>query len=157
MLDSRLGVGAFFLAQDADRTAAKPAETADDRGVLAKLPVTRERREIAHKRLDTVAKMRPLLVPRDLRLLPGRQIGIKIGKRLLGLGFEPRQFLANGNGIALRREHAQLQNLGFEFGNRFFKVEIGAHCCRTCLPRVIGPIFLPLCQFLGVRALSQRR
>ena len=145
------------MAKDADRTAAKPAETADDRGVLAKLPVTRERCEIAHERFDTVAEMRPLRVPRDLRLLPGREIGIKIGKRLLGLGFEPRQFLANGNGVALRRELAQLQNLGFEFGNRFFKVEIGAHCRRACLPRVIGPIFLPLRQFWRLRALIQRR
>ncbi len=40
MLNSRFGAGAFFLPKNADRTAAKPAETADDRGVLAKLPVT---------------------------------------------------------------------------------------------------------------------
>ncbi len=47
MLDSRFRVGAFFLAKDADRAAAKPAETADDCRILAKLPVPRERREIA--------------------------------------------------------------------------------------------------------------
>ena len=74
--------------------------------------------------------MRPLGMPRDLRLLPGRQIGIKIGKRLLGLGFEPGQFLANGNGVALRRELAEFQHLGFEFGNGFFKIEIASHCRR---------------------------
>ena len=94
MLNSCFGAGAFFLPKNADRTAAKPAETADDRGVLAKLPVARQGREIAHESLDIIAKMRPLRMPRDLRLLPGRQIGIKIGKRLLGLGFEPGQFLA---------------------------------------------------------------
>ena len=82
---------------------------------------------------------------RDLRLLPGREIGIEIGKRLPGLGFEPRQFLANGNGIALRREHAQLQNLGFEFGNRFFKVEIGAHCHRDVFAEGDRPN--PFCRF----------
>src|SRR5580704_15402842 len=130
MLNSCFGAGAFFLAQDADRTAAKPAETADDRGVLAELPVARQGREIAHEGLDIIAKMRPLWMPRDLRLLPGRQIGIKIGERLLGLGFEPGQFLANGNGVALRRDLAEFQNLGFEFGNGFFKIEIASHCRR---------------------------
>jgi hypothetical protein len=74
--------------------------------------------------------MRPLRMPRDLRLLPGRQIGIKIGKRLLRLGFEPGQFLANSNGVTLSRELAEFQNLGFEFGNRFFKIEIASHCRR---------------------------
>ena len=130
MLNSCFGAGAFFLAKDANGTAAKPAETADDRGVLAKLPIARQGREIVHEGLDIIAKMRPLRMPGDLRLLPGRQIGIKIGKRLLGLGFEPGQFLANGNGVALRRELAEFQNLGFEFGDWFFKIEIASHCRR---------------------------
>ena len=130
MLNSCFGAGAFFLPKNADRTAVKPAETADDRGVLAKLPVARQGREIAHESLYIIAKMRPLRMPRDLRLLPGRQIGIKIGKCLLGLGFEPGQVLANSNGIALRRELAEFQNLGFEFGNWFFKIEIALHCRR---------------------------
>ena len=147
VLDARLGVGALFLADDADRPAAEPAETADDRRVLAKLPVTRQGREIVHERLDIVAEMRPLRMPRDLRFLPGREIGIKIGQCLLGLGFETRQLLANGYGVALRREHAQFQDLGFKLGDRFFKVEIGAHGRRRCLPVLIGPIFLLFGQF----------
>ena len=52
--------------------------------------------KVAHEGRDKIAKMRPLRMPRDLRLLPGRQIGIKIGKRLFGLalraGSVPRQW-----------------------------------------------------------------
>ncbi len=60
-----------------------------------------------HQRFDVIAEMRPLRMPRNLRLLPGRETGVKIGKRLFGLALEPRQFLANGNGIALRGELTQ--------------------------------------------------
>ena len=139
MFDSGFGAGSFFLAKDADGTAAKPAETADDRCVLAKMPVARQGRKVAHEGRDKIAKMRPLRMPCDLRLLPGRQIGIKIGKRLFGLRFEPGQFLANGNGVAFFRELAEFQNLGFEFCNRFFKIEIASHCRR----KVYAKDFLP--------------
>ena len=41
-----LGVGALFLAEDADRLAAEAAEAADDRLVVAEFAVAGERREL---------------------------------------------------------------------------------------------------------------
>ena len=51
VLDAAVGVGALFLADDADRAAAEPAEAADDRLVLAEGAVAGERREIGDQGL----------------------------------------------------------------------------------------------------------
>src|SRR5207237_85710 len=47
-------------------------------------------------------------------------------ERLGGLGLEPRNLIADRNRAA-SLHGAQLLDLGFEFGNRLFEVEIAAH------------------------------
>ena len=65
---------------------------------------------------------------RHQRLLPRRQIGIEIVQRLRGLVLDPRNLLADI--AAGRRQRAQFVDLGLEFGDGFFKIEIGAHGIR---------------------------
>ena len=71
--------------------------------------------------------MRALRMAGDLRLLPRRQIGIEIEQRFGRLGFQPGQFLANANALAISAKRAQFLDLGFEIGHRLFKIEIAAH------------------------------
>ena len=61
-----------------DRAAAKPADAAHDGLVLGEVAVAGERREILDQGADEVEAMRPLGVARDLRLLPGRELGVGV-------------------------------------------------------------------------------
>ena len=115
------------MADDADRLAAKPAEAADDGLVVAELPVPGERREVLHQALDELGGMRPLWMARDLRLLPGCQLGVEFPQRLVRLGLEALDLVADGDGVAARRHGAQLLDLGLQFGDRLFEIEIAAH------------------------------
>ena len=65
-------------------------------------------------------------MPRDLRLLPRRQLGIGVFEQLLGLGFELGYFgididFAGGCRVP------QFRNPLVQRGNRFFKLEISKH------------------------------
>ncbi len=73
VLEPAFGVGALFVAEDADALAAETAEAADDGVIVAELAVARQRREIADQAIDIVEAMRPLRMARDLGLLPRRQ------------------------------------------------------------------------------------
>jgi len=55
-------------------------------------------------------------------LLPWRQIGVEVGQRLRRLVLDARDLVADV--AAGCRERAQLVDLGLEFGNGFFEVEI---------------------------------
>src|SRR6202043_3686781 len=125
-----LGDGALLLTDDADAFAAKPAEPADDRLVLAELAIARERREIGHQRTDVVEAVGPFGMARDLGLLPGRQLGIEVFQRLQRLRLEPHDLLADRDAVAARLDRAQFLDLGFEFRHRLFEVEIAAHSSR---------------------------
>ena len=128
MLDAALGAVALFLADHADRLAAETAKAAHQRFVLGELAVARQRGEFGDQGADEVGEVRPLRMPRHHRLLPRRQIGIELGQRLRRLLLDPRHFVADV--AAGRREHAQLVELGLEFGDGLFEVEIGAHLVR---------------------------
>ena len=65
---------------------------------------------------------------RDLSLLPGRQIRIKLGERLRCLLFDARHFFADVAAAGGKR--TQLVHLGVEFGDGFFKIQIAAHQVR---------------------------
>ena len=81
MLQPRLGVRALFLSEDSDRLAAKACEAADDRIVLAEGAVAGQRREIGEQPGDVVDAMRAIRVAGDLRLLPRRQLPVKVAQR----------------------------------------------------------------------------
>ena len=67
----------------------------------------------------------------DLRLLPGRQLGVEVAQRLRAPCLEPADLVGDGDGVALGLQRAQLLDLGLELGHRLFEVEIGAHCDGT--------------------------
>ncbi len=72
------GVGALFLADDEDGSPAETAEPAHDGFVLGEIAVTRERREILNEGRHIIEAMRPLRMAGDLRLLPGRQLAVRV-------------------------------------------------------------------------------
>ena len=128
MLDAGFGGGALFLADHADALAAEAAEAAHQRFVLAEFAVAGQRREFGDQRVDEIGEMRPLRMARHQRLLPRRQIGVEIVQRLRRLVLDPRDLLADV--AAGRRQRAQFIDLGFEFGDGLFEIEIGAHVIR---------------------------
>ncbi len=123
-----LGGGALFLADHADALAAEAAESAHQRLVLAEFAVACQRREFGDQRTDEIGQMRPLRVARDQGFLPRRQVGVEIAQRLRGLVLDPRNLIADI--AAGRRQRAQFVDLGVEFGDRLFKIEIAAHGIR---------------------------
>ena len=127
VLQPAVGVGALFMADDTDAVAAEAAEPSDDRGVLAVLAIAGEGDEIGDQRCDVIEAMRPLRMPRDLRLLPGRQSAVEFLERLGCLAFDAVDLFADRDRIALGLQRAQFLDLGLELGHRFFEIEIRAH------------------------------
>ena len=125
VLEPAIGIGTFFMTDEANGLAAEPAEAADDCRVLAVLAVAGERHEIGNQRRDIVEAMRPLRMPRDLRLLPRRQSGIEFLERLRRLALDAVDFLRNSVAVAVER--AQFIDLGLKLGHRFFEIEIATH------------------------------
>ena len=128
MLDAGFGGGALFLADHADALAAEAAEPAHQRFVLAEFAVAGERREFGDQRIDEIGEMRALRVARHQRLLPRRQVGVELGERLRRLVLDSRDLVADV--AAGRRQRAQFIDLGFEFGDGLFEIEVRAHEIR---------------------------
>ena len=84
-----LGVGALLVADHDHRAAAEASEAALDRAVVAEGAVAGERRVILEQARDVVREMRPLGMARDLRLLPGVELGVGLAQQLLGARLEP--------------------------------------------------------------------
>ena len=93
--DAALGVGALLVADDHDGAAAEAAEPAHDGLVLGEVAVAGQRREVLDQGVDVVEAMRPLGMARDLRLLPGRELGVGVDQRLLRLLLELRDLVGD--------------------------------------------------------------
>src|SRR3546814_5151891 len=63
---------------------------------------------------------------RYLRLLPGRQLAVRLAQQLLGLGLKLLDLGIDVELAGLGRV-AQLADAGVELGNGFFEVEKGRH------------------------------
>ena len=122
------------------RAAAETAEPGDHRLVLAIEPVAGKRRELVDQMADVIGEMRPVLMARDQRLLPRRQLGIGIPDQRLGLGLEPRDIGVDVHGRIVGGELAQLDDLAFQFGNRLFEIEIGVHLVLCLDPKRAGKV-----------------
>jgi hypothetical protein len=83
VLDALLGIGPFFMPENEDRFVAEPAQATDDGFIFGKITVAREWREILDKTADEVERVRAFGMPRDERLLPGRQPRIGIDSAAL--------------------------------------------------------------------------
>jgi hypothetical protein len=115
------------VSDQADGLAAKPRETALNRGIVGEFAVAREGREFGEQAIGVIGKMRPLGMTRDLRLLPRRQIGIEIFKRLQRFGFKARNIVADRGAFTGRRKRAQFLELFLKLANRPFEIENGTH------------------------------
>src|SRR3546814_8807739 len=108
------------MADHHDRASAKAPEPADDRSVLAKIPVTGEGREIVYKPGDIILEMRPFGMARDLRPLPWRQL--RIGLAQLTFGFRLKLFdLARNVDFTAVCGFAQIDDLRPQRRDGFFK------------------------------------
>jgi hypothetical protein len=65
-------VVALFVTDQDDLPALKPAQPADDRLVVAECAIAGQWDEIIDQAGNIILEMRPLRVPRDQGLLPGR-------------------------------------------------------------------------------------
>ena len=71
--------------------------------------------------------MGPLRMARHERLLPGGEPGIELLEGRRRLRFEPDDVVGNGDGVPVFPERPQLFELGFQFGNGLFEIEIASH------------------------------
>jgi len=115
------------VAHDADALAAETAEPADDGLVLAEDAVAGQRREVLEQLGDVVERVRPARMAGDQRLLPGGEALVEVPEGLVGLLLEARHLLGDGHASVARGDLAQFLDLGFEFGDRLFEIEVAAH------------------------------
>ena len=101
-------------------------QSADDRWVLTESPITGERQEIVSNPGEIILEMRPLRMPRDLRLLPRRQLRVGIAQQLVGLGFEPADLGVDVD-RAVARGLPQLRQACFKLCDRLFEIEVSRH------------------------------
>ena len=127
VLEAALRVVALLLADDDDGCAAEPAETADDRLVLAEIAVAGERGEVGDQTFQIVGAARPPLDARDLGFLPGGEGGVEVGERLLRLRLELGDLLGERGQVALLGDGAQFVDAGVDIGDGLFETQIGAH------------------------------
>ena len=66
-------------------------EPGDDRGVVAEAAVAVELAEPGEEPLDVVERVGPVRVPRELDLLPGRELGEELAREARGLLLEPAE------------------------------------------------------------------
>jgi hypothetical protein len=119
-------VVAFLMADEHHLAAGEPPQAADDRLVLAEIPVSGEWHEIGNQGRDIVLEMGPFGMPRDLGLLPRGQLRIGLAQQPLGTLLEPLDLgldveLAGGCGFA------QFGDARLELRNRLFEIEKGRH------------------------------
>jgi len=128
MLDAGGGVVAFLMPDHDHAPAGDPAEPADDRLIVGKGAITRERHEIVDEARNIILEAGPLGMARDLRLLPLRQFGIGLTQQPIGFGLEPGDF-----GFDVQRavmaigRLAQLDDPRFQFRDRLFELEQRGH------------------------------
>ena len=89
VLEPRRGVVALLVADQHHPPPVDPREPADDRRIVGERAIAGQRQEIVGDAGDIILEMRPLRMPRDLRLLPRRQLRIGVAQQLVGLGLEP--------------------------------------------------------------------
>ncbi len=125
--DAGLGVVTLLLAEDRDRTTAEAAETREHGGVLAEGAVAGERGPFLDEGADVVDRVGTVRMAGDLRLLPGRQLGVEIHQRLGGLGLQLGDVVGDGDGVTRLRQRLQLLDLAVQVGHRLFELEVASH------------------------------
>jgi acetyl-CoA carboxylase carboxyl transferase subunit alpha len=107
-----------------DTPGAYPGVGAEERGQAE--AIARERHELVERERDVVAEMRACRMPRDLGLLPRREVGISARKQVGALRLEPPQLRGDVDVVAFRRG-AQLGDARLELGDGLLEFEILVH------------------------------
>ena len=116
------------MADDDDAPTAESSQAADQGLIVGEFPVAAQLDEIVDKAGDIVDEVRAFRVARDLRLLPGIEMGVGLSPpfgdaaaQRGDLGVERARTLGFG-------ELRQLFELGLEIGDRAFEIQIvGGH------------------------------
>ena len=130
MLQAAFGVVALFLADDGDGLTVEAAEACLNGGVFGKLAVAGQRREIGEQRLGVIDEMRTLRMARDLRFLPGVELGIDVLHRVVDARFQTVDLLRGVYALVFIGKLLQLDDLALKVRDRFFEVEIIVHEIR---------------------------
>ena len=124
------------MADQHDLAAIELGQTADDRLVFAIETVTAQRHELGKAEREVVHEVGALRMARHLRLLPGRELGVRAAQQRRALLFQPAD-LGSDVEIAAAGGGAQFGNARFQFRDRLFEFKKRDHalsvqvCCRA--------------------------
>ena len=104
-----LHVPALLLADDHDRAPVEAAPTAHDRTVVAEIPVAVELDPVLEHPLDVVEGVRPTRVTRDLNLLDGLQVVVRLFLQLLELASQDVNLFGHVDASAI----GEVQEFGY--------------------------------------------
>src|SRR5690606_14958221 len=127
VLQARLGVGTFFLPDDRYGLTVEATETGLDGFVIGEFAVAGKRGEFGEQPVDIFQAVRTVRMAGDLRLLPWRQLAVDVLQRIGRTLLEATNLITHLDAALFLRELLQLQNLAFEVGDGFFKIEIVVH------------------------------
>ncbi len=130
VLQAALGVIALFLADNCDWLTVETGKAGLYGGVFGELAVAGKRREIRKQRLGVINEMRTLRMTRDLRFLPGVQLGIDVLHRIVDARFQAVDLLRGVYALVFIGKLLQLDDLALKVRDRFFEVEIIVHEIR---------------------------
>src|SRR3546814_239549 len=117
---------ALFMANHHDAALTQPSEAAEDCLIVAESAITRERDEFVENTSDIMFEVRPLGMAGDLRLLPGRKLGIGVGQHLVRPGLKPLNFRVYIE-RALIGGLTQFRDAGLKRRYRLFEIEKTYH------------------------------
>jgi hypothetical protein len=128
------------MPDDDNRPPAEPRKAAEDGVVIHEFPVASEFDEFVEQPRDIIEKVRPVRMTRDLRLLPGIEMGIDVLKLLVRLLAQLADFLTDSRAA----RGFQLGDLLLEIGDRFFEFKIGRYGHGEAPPNETATYLQPL-------------
>ena len=117
-----LGVTPLLVTQYHHGLAAEPRQTTDNGRIIGIHPVAVHFLEIGKQAVDVIQRIRALRMARHLRDLPRAELGVNVFRQRLALFLQAADFFRNiQRRIVLHIP--QFFDLGFQIGNRLFKIE----------------------------------
>ena len=126
MRDPPFGIRALLDPQRHNGTAAKPAHTANDGGVVGERAITREGREVRDQSIDIARGLRTVGMAGDLGFLPGRQLAIDGPQLTVRGGGQPGDLIGDVQAVGFRHP-SEFLDLALQLSDRLFEIEEVAH------------------------------
>jgi hypothetical protein len=125
--DTALGVVALFVADYHDGLVVETGEATHDRVVIGEVAVACQRCVFGEQRVDVIFAVRTFRMTRDLAFAPGGQLFVEILEQFLGLAVQGLGLVRDVHFLVLTRHCTQFFGFAFNFGQRFFEVEVVGH------------------------------